>query len=74
MYTVIDVRDSEVDSWIKSTIEKYGKLNGAVNMAGITKATPTKALTDADWDFAFSFNMKSVFDCLRAQLNAIQNG
>jgi NADP-dependent 3-hydroxy acid dehydrogenase YdfG len=76
MYTVVDVCDGgKVDSWIKSTVEKYGKLDGAVNMAGIiTKATPVKDLTDADWDFSFSVNTKGVFNCLRAQLNALQDG
>ncbi|KAJ4313946.1 hypothetical protein N0V94_006694 [Neodidymelliopsis sp. IMI 364377] len=76
MYTVVDVRDGgKVDSWIKSIVEKYGKLDGAVNMAGIiTKATPVKDLTDADWDFSFSVNTKGVFNCLRAQLNALQDG
>lgn len=76
MYTVVDVRDSEkTNAWIKSTVDKYGKLDGAVNMAGIiTKATPVKDLTDADWDFSFAVNAKGVFNCLRAQLNAMQDG
>ena len=76
MYTVVDVRNSEkVNDWIKCTIDKYGKLDGAVNMAGIiTKATPVKDLTDADWDFSFAVNTKGVFNCLRAQLNAMQDG
>lgn len=76
MYTVVDVRDSEkVNEWIKSTVDKYGKLDGAVNMAGvITKATPVKDLTDDDWDFSFAVNTKGVFNCLRAQLNVLQDG
>lgn len=76
MYTVVDVRDSDkVNAWIKSTVDKYGKLDGAVNMAGIiTKATPVKDMTDADWDFSFAVNTKGVFNCLRAQLNAMQDG
>lgn len=76
MYTVVDVRDGEkVNAWIKSTVDKYGMLDGAVNMAGIiTKATPVKDLTDADWDFSFAVNTKGVFNCLRAQLNAMQDG
>ncbi|KAF3008497.1 hypothetical protein E8E13_005290 [Curvularia kusanoi] len=76
MYTVVDVRNSEqVNSWIEATVKKYSKLDGAVNMAGIiTKATPVKDLTDADWDFSFAVNTKGVFNCLRAQLNAMQDG
>lgn len=76
MYTVVDVRNSEqVDEWIKSIIRKYGKLDGAVNMAGvITKATPITDLTDADWDFSFMVNTKGVFNCLRAQLRVVGEG
>lgn len=76
MYTAVDVRDGEqVNAWIRSIVDKYGKLDGAVNMAGIiTKATPVKDLTDADWDFSFAVNTKGVFNCLRAQLNAMQDG
>lgn len=76
MYTVVDVRNSEqVNSWIEATVSKYSKLDGAVNMAGIiSKATPVRDLTDADWDFSFAVNTKGVFNCLRAQLNAMQDG
>ncbi len=36
MYTVIDVRDrSTVYAWIESTMQRLGKLDGAVNMAGV---------------------------------------
>ncbi|KAJ4993696.1 hypothetical protein SVAN01_00750 [Stagonosporopsis vannaccii] len=76
MLMVVDVRDSErVNAWIDSTVAKYGRLDGAVNMAGIiTKATPVKDLSDADWDFSFAVNTKGVFNCLRAQLKALQDG
>ncbi|KAF2019203.1 NAD(P)-binding protein [Aaosphaeria arxii CBS 175.79] len=76
IYTVVDVRNSgQVNAWIEGTVKKYGKLDGAVNMAGvIAKATPVKEVTDADWDFSFSVNTKGVFNCLRAQLNAMTDG
>jgi NAD(P)-dependent dehydrogenase (short-subunit alcohol dehydrogenase family) len=33
---VIDVRKgATVDAWIKATVEKFGKLDGAANMAGV---------------------------------------
>ena len=39
--TVCDVRNiSEVRKWIEKTIEKFGKLDGAANMAGIIGAKP----------------------------------
>ncbi|KAE8161946.1 hypothetical protein BDV40DRAFT_312852 [Aspergillus tamarii] len=76
MYTVVDVRSSQsVDSWIKSTVDRLGKLDGAVNMAGvITPAKPITEETDETWDFNFAVNMRGVFFCLRAQLKAMTAG
>lgn len=76
MYTVVDVRSSQsVDSWIKSTVERLGKLDGAVNMAGvITPAKPITEETDDTWDFNFAVNTRGVFFCLRAQLKAMTAG
>ncbi|KAJ0384528.1 hypothetical protein COL922a_008185 [Colletotrichum nupharicola] len=73
---VVDVRDGEaVDKWIQNTVKKYGKLDGAVNMAGvITHATPVAELTDKDWDFVFAVNAKGVFNCIRSQLKAMSAG
>ncbi|KAL0937016.1 uncharacterized protein CTRU02_209232 [Colletotrichum truncatum] len=76
MYEVVDVRNGEaVDKWIQTTVQKFGRLDGAVNMAGvITHASPVTELSDKDWDFVFSVNVKGVFNCLRAQLNAMTAG
>lgn len=72
-YRVVDVRKTaSVDAWIKTTIQKFGYLDGAVNMAGvITKATPIVDASDQDWDFVMDVNATGVFRCLRAQLNAM---
>ena len=76
MARVIDVRDSKtIDSWIESTVQTLGKLDGAVNMAGIiSPACPIARMTDADWDFNFAVNARGVFSCIRAQVNAMPNG
>lgn len=76
MITAVDVRDGDaVKAWIDGTIAKYGKLDGAVNMAGIiTHATPVVDTTDDDWDRTFDVNVKGVFNCLRAQLKVMSNG
>ena len=73
MTQVIDVRDSKtVDAWIQATVQRLGKLDGAVNMAGvITPACPVTRMTDADWDFNFAVNARGVFACIRAQVNAM---
>lgn len=76
MYTVVDVRDANmVNTWIEGTVERFGKLNGAVNMAGIiTKENPVVDVTDEDWDLTFAINIKGVFNCLRAQIKAMKAG
>lgn len=76
IYRVIDVRKSDsVDNWIKDTVQTFGKLDGAVNMAGvITKATPITELSDDEWNFSFDVNVRGVMACLRAQLKAMTKG
>lgn len=76
MYTVVDVRSSQsVDAWIASTVHKLGRLDGAVNMAGvITPATPITEVTDENWNFSFDVNARGVFYCVRAQLRVMGDG
>jgi arginine metabolism regulation protein II len=76
IYSVVDVRESKsVDVWIQSTLEKFGQLDGAVNMAGIiTTATPITELSNQDWEFNFDVNARGVFYCLRAQLRVMSAG
>ncbi|KAJ3539730.1 hypothetical protein NM208_g5374 [Fusarium decemcellulare] len=76
MYQVVDVSNSaSVDSWIKKTIEKLGKLDGAVNMAGIiAPAVPVTDLGDDAWDRTFAVNTRGVFNCIRAELKAMSAG
>lgn len=76
IHTVVDVRHSgQVESWIQSTVQKLGKLDGAVNMAGvISPATPITETTDETWNFNFAVNSTGLFYCLRAQLKAMGAG
>lgn len=76
IYTVADVRDSsQVDSWIQSTVQRLGKLDSAVNMAGvISPATRITEITDETWNFNFAVNSTGLFYCLRAQLRAMGAG
>ncbi|GAP85505.2 putative short-chain dehydrogenase reductase SDR [Rosellinia necatrix] len=73
MYTVVDVQSSKaVDSWISATMQKLGRIDGAVNMAGIIKhARPVAESTDEDWESVFAVNARGVYYCLRAQIRAM---
>lgn len=76
IYAVVDVRHSQkVDGWIQDTVRNFGKLDGAVNMAGIiSPAQPVTEISDETWDFNFAVNTRGVFFCLRAQLKAMKPG
>jgi NAD(P)-dependent dehydrogenase (short-subunit alcohol dehydrogenase family) len=76
MHTIVDVRNAEaVDTWIGSTVKRFGKLDGAVNMAGILNpAKPLVETTDEDWDKTFAVNAKGMFNCLRAEIEVMSMG
>ncbi|KAF4955269.1 hypothetical protein FSARC_11901 [Fusarium sarcochroum] len=76
IHQVLDVSKSEsVDSWIQQTIQTFGKLDGAVNMAGIiAEPTPITEYNDDVWDRMFAVNTKGVFNCIRAELRAMSAG
>lgn len=76
MHSVLDVRHSaSVDQWIDATLKKFGRLDGAVNMAGVlTPAAPLVDTRDEDWERSFSVNARGVFNCLRAEIRGMNGG
>ncbi|KAK5172196.1 uncharacterized protein LTR77_003834 [Saxophila tyrrhenica] len=73
MTAVVDVRKPEqVDDWIRRTVEKFGKLDGAVNMAGVIPKNinidRVEDMPDADWQFVIDVNLNGVMHCMRAQI------
>ena len=71
---VVDVRSTEsVDAWIEETVKAHGRLDGAVNFAGvITKAAHVDESRDEDWEFVMGVNATGVWKCLRAQIRAMK--
>lgn len=76
IYTVVNVTSSAaVDEWTKSTISKLGKLDGAVNMAGILRPPmPITETSDKDFEDVMNVNSTGLFFCVRAQLRAMKSG
>jgi len=69
------VKSEQVASWLDEAVKQLGKLNGTVNLAGILKLGSTIQDTkDEDWDAVIDINLKGVFNCLRAELQTIQDG
>lgn len=79
MTTKVDITSAaEVDAWIDATVERFGKLNGAANMAGaIGKHHGVRNLVDQDddeWDLIMRVNVTGMMHCLRAELRRISPG
>ncbi|KAH8660692.1 putative short chain dehydrogenase/ reductase [Tricladium varicosporioides] len=71
----VDVSAAEaVDEWIKVTVAQFGRLDGAANVAGLSKRKPdtTSAnIVEDDWNVTIGVNLTGVMHCMRAQLQHI---
>jgi len=79
MTTVVDVRNRlQVEDWIKQTVDRFGKLDGAANLAGVigkqNNVASIQDIDDDDWDFVFGVNSKGLLNCLRAQIPHFNDG
>ncbi|KAE8413240.1 hypothetical protein BDV36DRAFT_304260 [Aspergillus pseudocaelatus] len=72
----VDVRDElSVAAWIEKTIYRFGKIDGAVNMAGVLgPQAPVTGTSVKQLEFVLSVNVTGVFNCLRAQLSVMKGG
>lgn len=60
--TKVDIsKRAEVDAWINGIVEKFGKLNGSANVAGIIGKhhglREVKDLDDGEWDKIIAVNL-----------------
>lgn len=74
--TVVDITSSsEVNDWIAKTVQHFGQLDGAANMAGAhgAKHGVGKLIDqdDEEWDMLLRVNMTGMFYCLRAEIKSI---
>jgi NAD(P)-dependent dehydrogenase (short-subunit alcohol dehydrogenase family) len=79
MVSKVDVsKRAEVDQWIDAVVEKYGRLDGAANCAGIIgKHHGLRAvadLEDDEWDKIMAVNLTGMMYSMRAQLRKIVDG
>src|SRR5262249_33819810 len=69
-----DVRDlRQAGEMVESAISKFGRLDAAVNAAGVSQAvfTPTADLGVDEWHRVMSINTDGVFFSMRAEIPAI---
>ncbi|PGH01434.1 hypothetical protein GX51_05241 [Blastomyces parvus] len=76
LITKVDVSSSaQVNAWIAATVDKFGRLDGAANMAAVIgKHHGVGKLVDQDdeqWDLMVRVNLTGMMYCVRAQLRAM---
>ncbi|KJX95592.1 short chain dehydrogenase reductase family like protein [Zymoseptoria brevis] len=73
--TIVDVTSStQVETWMSSTVNDFGHIDGAANIAGVVEyPVPLEQKTDADFDSVIDTNLRGVYNCLRAQLRYMSN-
>lgn len=68
----------QVDNWVASIIVKYGRLDGAANVAGVIGKGHGIAsvidLDDEEWDKIIGVNLTGTMYCLRAELRNVVDG
>ncbi len=69
-YTLqVDVTDLEsTKKAINFTVEKFGRIDGVVNSAGITKDKPLMLMEPGDWEDIIRTNLTGTFNCCRAAI------
>ena len=77
--TVTNVTDrKQVEHWIDATISKFGRLDGAANLAGVTGrnigVTGVEDIEDDDWALVLAVNLTGVMYSMRAQLRRMERG
>jgi meso-butanediol dehydrogenase/(S,S)-butanediol dehydrogenase/diacetyl reductase len=62
----------QVKAMVKQAVDQLGKLDIAVNNAGVINIKPVEELTPEDWDFVNNVNAKGVFLCCKAEIGPMK--
>lgn len=77
LYVRADVsKEADVKHLVDATLDRYGKLDGAFNNAGVEQSIqPLHQIDDRQWRKVIDINLSGVFYCLKHQIPAlIANG
>ncbi|MGY4830290.1 SDR family NAD(P)-dependent oxidoreductase [Sphaerotilaceae bacterium SBD11-9] len=66
-------RAGEVERMVAATLDRFGRLDCAVNNAGIAgpRFTPIADVTEAQWDEVMGVNLKGVWLCMKHEIPAL---
>ena len=57
-----DIRDAKsIEEMVKKTLDTYSRIDILVNNAGATRDQLLALMSEEDWDFVLSINLKSIF-------------
>jgi NAD(P)-dependent dehydrogenase (short-subunit alcohol dehydrogenase family) len=71
----IDVtREADVERAVAVAVSRFGRLDVAVNNAGVGFAVPLVEQTEAQWDTVVDVCLKGVFLCLKHEARAMTTG
>lgn len=77
-HTVDVSHRGSVEAWIAATVARFGRIDGAANLAGVIGRQSNVAaigeVEDADWDFIMGVNVNGLRNCLRAQVPHLSEG
>lgn len=69
---VVDVADfSAVQAALQATLARFGRIDGLVNNAGVTADAQLTKMTEAQFDRVIGVNLKGVYNCTRASVDAL---
>ena len=69
---MVDVTSaSDVQQMVDRCVKEYGRINIAVNNAGVSSMGLVVDLTEEDWDRNMNVNAKGVFLCCQAEIRAM---
>jgi 3-oxoacyl-[acyl-carrier protein] reductase len=69
---IVDVSDlAAVHDAVKATLSRFGRIDGLVNNAGVVADAQLTKMSEAQWDRVIDINLKGVFNCTRASVDAL---
>ncbi len=69
---IVDVSDLRaVQDSVKATLARFGHIDGLVNNAGVVADAQLTKMSEAQWDRVIDINLKGVFNCTRATVDAL---
>jgi len=76
LFTPADVRvERDVEAMVAKTVESYGRLDCAVNNAGVVRFKPIVEETEDGFNFHIDVNLRGVFFCMKHEIRQMrQNG